>query len=520
MRALGAPGSRSRGVDVCSPGRGRARAGPRLPCPRDHRHRHQLHRARPALYPCSRVHVNADLVTQLDRIGRLAPRALPRRPARQPARRRRQLPLRCDAVQRPSGPPFGIYADDLRAPSRWHARTVWPSITVHFHVANGLLDEDLTAFDYAAPPWPAWSSISSTSAAPSPRSTRAADWASLYHPGQKPLDLDAYVGVQPQESSGPLRRHACVRARRVGQCPVGHICSPRWRPSKDRLGAPFRRSQRGLERGQPSGLSTSSPYRSSTPLAADAPAYTEGHHLLRQHQSKDRTCSPRTTHSQRSREGAIVAPLTVWAATRSPATILCLRPPAEPVFYTDRVQPQVPPREIRTRQTGLGPRPGGVCGRTLWPWGRAEHRLASGCSRRPVQHAVMSDLCQSSMGVVGSRKFGCGPASRAQQYPGGKWASAVCWHRMAPGDGSRPRPRFGPCRPVDRRCAGASCLWLGSSAGGGMHRRASGVTADRLTLGSASVPGSGRTWRHALLLVRPAARASVGPGSLSSDSAI
>ena len=90
---------------------------------------------------------------------------------------------------------FGVYADDLKRAvevARTHGLTI---DTVHFHVANGLLDEDLAAFDYAATAVASMVEHLIDLGCPIAEINAGGGLGIAYHPGQKPLDLDAYVGI-------------------------------------------------------------------------------------------------------------------------------------------------------------------------------------------------------------------------------------------------------------------------------------------------------------------------------------
>jgi diaminopimelate decarboxylase len=96
------------------------------------------------------VHVNADLITQVERIGRLSPgrpiglRLNPRAGA---INRRTSPTTTVYSGERPTK--FGIYLEDLPAAVEAARRHGLRLDTAHFHVANGILTEDLPDYERA-----------------------------------------------------------------------------------------------------------------------------------------------------------------------------------------------------------------------------------------------------------------------------------------------------------------------------------------------------------------------------------
>jgi diaminopimelate decarboxylase len=151
IRGLGAPGSDGAiGMDVCTPGEvEHALANGFLPEEISVTGTNLSERDYAAIL-AHPVHVNADLVTQIDRVGRLSPgRAIGLRinPRAGVVNARTTEGITLYSSEKPTK--FGIYLEDLTeavATARRHGLTV---DTVHFHITNGLLDDDLPAFEPA-----------------------------------------------------------------------------------------------------------------------------------------------------------------------------------------------------------------------------------------------------------------------------------------------------------------------------------------------------------------------------------
>ena len=147
------------------------------------------------------VHINADLVSQLERIGRLAPhtgvglRLNPRLGA---------VNCRSGATLYSGARPtkFGLYAEDLEralAVARRHDLAI---DTVHFHVANGMLGEDLAAFEAAAAAVAAMVDTLLQAGCPIREINAGGGLGVAYGAGERGLDLDAYVGVLKERLGG------------------------------------------------------------------------------------------------------------------------------------------------------------------------------------------------------------------------------------------------------------------------------------------------------------------------------
>ena len=332
VRALGAPGSEEAvGVDVCSPGEvEHALAHGFLPSEISVTGTNFTERELLAILARG-AHVNADLVTQLDRIGRLAPR---RRVGLRVNPRAGAVNSRSDAMlysaERPTK--FGVYSDDLKRAvemARSHGLAI---DTVHFHVANGMLDEDLPAFDHAVTAVASMVEHLIDLGCPVTEINVGGGLGIAYHPGQRPLDLDAYVGVLKSRLGRFGATLACEPGEWVSAL-SGHLLAE-VATVEDRLGHRFA----GLNVGW-NVVNHRVVYKLTVPVihttAADAPAtqkvtfsgnINEGTDLF-----ADDFPFPEVN------EGDIVALYGVGCYTLTCYHPHCLRPPAEPVFFADRV---------------------------------------------------------------------------------------------------------------------------------------------------------------------------------------
>jgi diaminopimelate decarboxylase len=202
VRSLGAPGSAEAvGLDACSPGEvDCGLANGFLPSEISVTGTNFLDRDLAHMLDAG-VHMNADLVSQLERIGRLAPGS--------------SVGLRVNprlgAVNRRSGSTmysgtrptkFGLYADDLGRALEVAARHGLVVDTVDFHVANGMLDEDLEAFGHATAAVAEMVATLLEAGCPIAEINAGGGLGVAYRPGEQPLDLDAYVGVLGERLAG------------------------------------------------------------------------------------------------------------------------------------------------------------------------------------------------------------------------------------------------------------------------------------------------------------------------------
>ena len=139
------------------------------------------------------LHINVDLLTQIDRVGRRCPgRVIGLRiNPRAGVMRGHSESLYSGA--RPTK--FGIYAEDLeeavgRAAS--HGLTI---VTAHFHLANGMLDDELPAFEEALSAAEHMVRRLVAAGCPLQEVNVGGGLGTPRHDGERPLDLAAYAGI-------------------------------------------------------------------------------------------------------------------------------------------------------------------------------------------------------------------------------------------------------------------------------------------------------------------------------------
>jgi diaminopimelate decarboxylase len=201
LRALGAPGSpEAVGIDACSPGEvlhalehGFAAAeisftGTNV-----------SERDLDVIAPLD-VHVNLDLFSQIERFGRRCPgRAIGLRVNPRGGVMRGHAESLYSGI-RPTK--FGIYEEDLDAAvvaARRHGLTI---DTVHVHLANGMLDEELPAFDAALEPVARMAELLLDAGCPLAEVNAGGGLGTPVDPGEKPLDLDAYAAILARHFGG------------------------------------------------------------------------------------------------------------------------------------------------------------------------------------------------------------------------------------------------------------------------------------------------------------------------------
>ena len=148
------------------------------------------------------VHVNLDLISQIDRYGRrdrggtIGLRVNPRVSAVRPG-------SESSYYSGEAATKFGIYPerlDEALGVARDHDLTV---DTIHFHVSHHLFDEGLPEFSAAAAAVAAMTRRAIEAGCPIREVNAGGGLAAVMHQGQRPLDLDAYAGVLA-EHFGPL----------------------------------------------------------------------------------------------------------------------------------------------------------------------------------------------------------------------------------------------------------------------------------------------------------------------------
>jgi diaminopimelate decarboxylase len=194
LRSLGAPGSPgAAGIDVCSPGE--------LLHALDHGFdvgeisytgTNVSARDLDVIVPTG-VHVNLDLLTQIERYGRRDPGSTVglRLNPRGGVMRGHEESLYSGG--RPTK--FGIYEEDLDRAVAIAGRHGLTIDTVHVHLANGILSDDLPAYDEALAPVARMAEKLLGAGCPLVEVNAGGGLGTPLQPGETPLDLDAYAGI-------------------------------------------------------------------------------------------------------------------------------------------------------------------------------------------------------------------------------------------------------------------------------------------------------------------------------------
>ncbi len=194
LLALGAPGTPGAvGVDVCSPGELAHALEHGFAAEQISYTGTNLSARDLDLIAVSGVHVNLDLLTQVERYGRRCPGAVAGLRLNPRGGVMRGHPESLYSGGRPTK--FGIYEEDLDeavAIARRHGLTI---DTVHVHLANGILTEDLPAYDAALAPVARMAEKLLDAGCPLVEVNAGGGLGTPLHPGETPLDLDAYAGV-------------------------------------------------------------------------------------------------------------------------------------------------------------------------------------------------------------------------------------------------------------------------------------------------------------------------------------
>ena len=241
LRRLGPPGDPlAVGLDACSPGEVvRALECGFLPAEISYTGTSVSERDLDVIAPLP-LHINVDLLTQIDRIGRRCPgRAVGLRlNPRAGVMRGREQSLYSGA--KPTK--FGIYDEDLEEAVGRAARYGLTVDTAHFHLANGMLDDELPTFDEALSAAERMVRRLVDAGCPLQEVNVGGGLGTPLHEGERPLDLDAYagilarhfgdlgvaVGVEPGEfltnEAGLLLAEVVTVERRLGTTFVGLDC--------------------------------------------------------------------------------------------------------------------------------------------------------------------------------------------------------------------------------------------------------------------------------------------------------
>ena len=200
LRGLAAPPAADPGVaggliglDACSPGEVKhALACGFLPREISYTGTNVSERDLDVLAPLD-MHVNVDLISQIERVGRRCPgRAVGLRVnPRAGVMRGHAESLYAGA--KPTK--LGIYEEDLDralAAAEHHALTI---DTAHFHLANGMLDDELPAFDEALTAAERMVRRMIAAGCPLEEVNVGGGLGTPLHDSERPLDLDAYAGL-------------------------------------------------------------------------------------------------------------------------------------------------------------------------------------------------------------------------------------------------------------------------------------------------------------------------------------
>jgi len=139
------------------------------------------------------VHLNVDLISQIERVGRRFPgRAVGLRinPRAGVMRGHAQSLY---AGSKPTK--FGIYEEDLDRAVAAAERHDLRIDTAHFHLANGMLDDELPAFDEALAAAARMVHHLIAAGCPLEEVNVGGGLGTPLHEGERPLDLDAYAGL-------------------------------------------------------------------------------------------------------------------------------------------------------------------------------------------------------------------------------------------------------------------------------------------------------------------------------------
>ncbi len=194
LRGLAAPGAPAAiGLDACSPGEvEHALACGFLPEEISYTGTNISERDLDVLAPLD-LHLNLDLISQIERVGRRCPgRAIGLRiNPRAGVMRGHAQSLYAGA--KPTK--FGIYEEDLERALAAAERHALPIDTAHFHLANGMLDNELPAFDEALATAARLVRRLIEAGCPLEEVNVGGGLGTPLHEGERPLDLDAYAGL-------------------------------------------------------------------------------------------------------------------------------------------------------------------------------------------------------------------------------------------------------------------------------------------------------------------------------------
>jgi len=276
------------------------------------------------------VHLNLDLLSQLDRVGRRAPgRAVGLRVnPRAGIMRGHEHSLY--ASPRPTK--FGIYEEDLDAALAVAARHDLAIDTVHVHLANGVLTPELPALDHAFGELERLARRLLHAGCPITEINVGGGLGTPLHPGEEPLDLDAYatviadrfrdldvaIGVEPGEfltnESGMLLTEVVTVEDRMGARFVGLDAG--WNVMNDHF--IYQRTLRPV-------------------LCRAGDAEPTGPATFTGHINEGNDVFVEDAPFPDVDEGDIVALVSIGGYAQAMYTTHCMRPPAASVFFDDRL---------------------------------------------------------------------------------------------------------------------------------------------------------------------------------------
>ncbi len=331
LRALGAPGSPGAvGIDACSPGEvlhalDNGFTAAEISFTGTNISERDLDVIGPA-----GVHVNLDLLSQIERYGRRCPgrtiglRVNPRGGV-----------MRGHAESLYSGArptKFGIYEEDLGAAldaARRHGLVI---DTLHVHLANGVLDDELPVFDAALGPVKRMAESLLDAGCPLQEVNVGGGLGTPLQTGERPLDLDAYAGI--------LARRFATLGVAVGAEPGEFLANEsaillaEVVSVEERLGATFV----GLDAGW-NIMNDAYTYgrRPGVVVAARASAPRVDRVTLAGHINEGDDVFAADEPFPEVREGEIVAFVSIGGYCPGMWTDHCLRPRANTLYFTDRV---------------------------------------------------------------------------------------------------------------------------------------------------------------------------------------
>jgi diaminopimelate decarboxylase len=331
LRALGAPGSPGAvGIDACSPGEVlHALDNGFTAAEISFTGTNVSERDLDVIGPAG-VHVNLDLLSQIERYGRRCPgrtiglRVNPRGGV---------MRGHAESLYSGSRPTkFGIYEEDLGAAldaARRHGLVI---DTLHVHLANGILDDELPVFDAALGPVKRMAESLLDAGCPLQEVNIGGGLGTPLQAGERPLDLDAYAGI--------LARRFATLDVAVGAEPGEFLANEaaillaEVVSVEERLGARFV----GLDAGW-NVMNDAYIYgrRPGVVVAARASAPRVDRVTLVGHINEGDDVFAADEPFPEVREGEIVAFVSIGGYCPGMWTDHCLRPRANALYFTDRV---------------------------------------------------------------------------------------------------------------------------------------------------------------------------------------